>query len=496
MGRRAAFFARVGAALLVATPLVAPPLGAGWISGVGSSWLGGERVAWADDTANDAATSDRAEPGVPGSAARTRTGGVPLERILELAEQNHPNIAEARARVTHAEAQLDEAYFAPFSQFKATGGFALAPTIRGNNTFSPNTDVSLTSSLGLAWRAGIDGVLPLWTFGKIDNLWDAAEANVAVNEADLERQRDEIRFAVRQAYFGLQLARDSQILLADARRQIDKAVEKLQKEVDDEEGDPIDLLKLQTFAAELEVHEAEAERFADVALSGLRFFAGRKDLDIPDAPIAQPDHRLGHVTRYLSAARLYRPELDQATAGLVAREAQLRLQRSNLFPDLGLGLSMGLSAAPEVADQLNPFVSDRGNYFHYGVAIVFQWKLDFLPQAARIRQAEAELEQMRATQRYALGGVATEVENAYAEVIDWQKRLVAYSKAAKYAKQWLVRVQQGIDIGTLESDELLDPAKAYALQRYNVLKATMELDVAMSKLAKVTGWDAIAPSGK
>lgn len=422
-------------------------------------------------------------------------GGVTLPRLLELVERNHPNIAEARARLNQSRAQRDEAYFAPFSQFKFTGGVALAPTVRGNNTYSPNTDVSLTSSLGVAWRGGIDGVIPLWTFGKITNLWDAAEANVAVKEAEVEKQRDEIRYEVRRAYFGLLLARDGMILLADARSQLDTAEAKLQALVDEEDGDPIELLKLQTFAAELEVREAEAERFETVALAGLRFYAGVASLDVADEPLRAPKHQLGHVTRYLSAAGLYRPELKQVAAGIAARDAQVHLARSMLFPDIGVGLSAGVSAAPEVADQLNPFVTDPGNYFHYGAALVMQWKLDFLPQAARIRFAEAQLEEVRATQRYATGGVGAEIEQAYAEVVDWQKRFKAYEKSTKYAKQWLVRVQQGIDIGTLEDKELLEPAKAYALARFSTLNALMELNLAQSRLAKVTGWDAIAPDG-
>ena len=55
----------------------------------------------------------------------------------------------------------------------------------------------------LAWRVDVNGVLPLWTFGKITNLWDAAEANVDVTQAELDVTRDGIRFDVRRAYFGL-----------------------------------------------------------------------------------------------------------------------------------------------------------------------------------------------------------------------------------------------------------------------------------------------------
>ncbi|KYF79589.1 transporter [Sorangium cellulosum] len=440
----------------------------------------------------------------PSPAAAADSGEAPrrqaavvhdLPGVLALADRNHPNVAAARARLNQVRAQLDEAHYAPFSQFKLTGGVALAPTVRGNNVFSPNTDVSLTSSLGVAWRANLDGVVPLWTFGKITSLWDAAEANVRVNQANVEKERDAVRLDVRKAYFGLQLARDSRSLLTDVRSEMDKALRRLEEQVESDEGDPIELLKLQTFGAELEARGAEVDKYISVALAGLRFYTGVPDLDIPDVPIRPPKHRLGHVSRYLTAARLYRPELAQARAGLDARTAQVRLARAQLFPDIGLGLQAGVSAAPEVADQLNPFTSDPGNYFHYGAALVLQWKLDLLPQSARIRFAEAQLEEMAATQRFAMGGVATEVETAYAEVMEAQRRLDAYTKAARYGKRWLVMVQQGIDVGTMAEKDLIDPAKAYATNRFNQLNATMDLDMAMSRLAKATGWDAIAPDG-
>src|SRR5690606_8557320 len=160
---------------------------------------------------------------------------------------------------------------------------------------------------------------------------------------------------------------------------------------------------------------------------------------------------------YLTAARLYRPEAKMASAGLEARTAQLRLARSQHFPDLGVGLSAGISAAPEVANQLNPFANDAGNLFHYGAALVRQWKLDFLPQAARVRFAEAQLEEVRSQQRLALGGVAAEVEEAYAEVKDWQERLAAYEEAEKNAKSWLASIQAGIDVGVTEDKEIIEP---------------------------------------
>ena len=70
--------------------------------------------------------------------------------------------------------------------------------------------------MGLAWRIGMEGVVPLWTFGKMTNLWDAAEAQIKVGEADVNKQKNQVRMDVRRAFFGLQLSRDSLALLGEA----------------------------------------------------------------------------------------------------------------------------------------------------------------------------------------------------------------------------------------------------------------------------------------
>src|SRR5690606_5113766 len=119
------------------------------------------------------------------------------------------------------------------------------------------------------------------------------------------------------------------------------------------------------------------------------------------------------------------------------------------------------------------------------------WKLDFLPQAAQVAKARAELEEMRATERYALGGVGVEVENAFAEAQDAERRLDAYSRAAGYAKQWLIKVQQGIDVGGMDEEEIVDPAKEWALKRFSQMSATFDYNLAVAKLAQATGWDAV-----
>jgi outer membrane protein TolC len=420
----------------------------------------------------------------------TNLAGYSLERCLALTLRNYPRIHEARARLDYRRQQQVQSWSQPYSEFNVTGGLGLAPEVRGTPIYSPDTDVALSSHMGVGWTIGIDGVVPLWTFGKITNLWDASAAQVKVAEQDVEREKNNIKLDVRRAYYGVQLARDAIALMREAESRIDKYLGTLEKKVKTGDADEVALYKLRMNRADLTAKHSEARQKEAIALASLKFLTGvQGDLPLPELPLVRVRQALSPLATYLSAARLHRPEINMARAGLLAREAQVRMEQARYYPDLGLGLSARWSKAPGITDQTNPFVRDSINVVAYGAGLVLKYKLDFMPTSARVAQAKAQLEELRATERYALGGVAVEVETAYREAEDAQRRLDAYAEAAGYAKKWLILVQQGIDVGTNDEEDIVDPAKEWALKRFAVMSATFDYNIAVGKLAQVTGWD-------
>lgn len=419
---------------------------------------------------------------------------VTLKQCLDMAASNYASVNEARARISAVEAKLREARTAPFSEFSTTAGIALAPTVRGTSVFSPDTDVALSRNMGLAWQVGVQGTIPLWTFGKIESLERAAQSQVELKELELRKVQNEVRLSVRKAYFGVLFARDALALVREAETTIDKHLDKVAKAVAAEDEDEVTLFRLRMHRADLEARESEARKQEAIALSGLRFLIGaREAVRVPDVPMPEPKHRLAPLGYYLTAARLHRPEVNMAQAAIRAREAQVEIERARFYPDLGLTLSGGWSEAPEITDQLNPFANDPGNYLRYGAALGLKWKIDFLPQSARLSFAQAQLEEIRATEQFAIGGVGVEVTTAYEEARDAERRLFAYEESREYARRWLITVQQGLDIGAYEHDDVIAPAKEYALGRFNVMNATYDYHIALARLALATGWDAVAP---
>jgi outer membrane protein TolC len=438
------------------------------------------------------ARADDPPPPGPGDAASPPSRGLTLRQCLDLADRNHPNILAARARLEVMRAQLDEARTAPFSAFTLTAGAGPAPTFRGGQVYTQDREVGLNANLGMAWQASLSGTIPLWTFGKITSLRRAAEAQIDVGKGEAQKARNAVRMDVRRAYFGVQLAREAKVLLSEAEERLKKALDPLKKKVEEGDGDEIDLIRLQMAQAELEGRTAEARRAEQVALAALRFYTGVESLEVPPEPLKPPRHELAPLDDYQQAALRHRPELKMARAGLVARRAQVDLARARLFPDVGVSLFGSYSRAPEITDQLNPFVRDDANFLRYGMALGVRWSLDFLPAQARVRQSEAQLDEMQQTARFASGGVATEVEKAHAEAVEQRKKADAFQRASKLARQWMIRVAQGIDVGTAEERELIDPARQYALHRYSYLAALMDYNLAIANLALVTGHDAIA----
>lgn len=423
-----------------------------------------------------------------------------LGECLALADRNNPNLWAARARLAFVHAQLEEAKTFPFWQFGAqmTGG--ILPGIQGTNLFTHSTtsaqNPNLVQGVEPFMRVDFWGAIPLYTFGKIDAARQAAEAGVRVSEWDLEKVRQLARMDVRRAFYGAMLARDMRYLAKEIDGYLKKAIDGISKKLDkgDTSVEEMDRLRLQVYRDELVARAQEADKSEAYAMAGLRFLTGvQTNFDIPDEPLKKPETPLGPIVQYLTAARLYRPEVNQARAGVVARKALVDLARARLFPDIGVGVTASYASSPSAVIQQNAWVFDPFNHFWWGAALGVRWNLDILPAQARVAQAEAQLEETRAMERLALGGIAVEVESAYASAVEAQKREEAWERAERRSRQWISTVQDRIDLGTLDEKALTEPLRAYVNARINHNYALMDVNITRSDLARVTGWDAIAP---
>lgn len=422
-----------------------------------------------------------------------------LNECLMLAERNHPNLAMARARLASVHAQLDEAKWLPYFQWNSTLSGGMMPRVGGSIFFggTPFQDLNTNFAEGLQpfFRYDISGGVPLYTFGKISSGLRAAEAQTRVGEWDLEKVRLQVRTDVRRAYYGLMLTRDARYVTNEVTERIDSSIRDIRAHIakGDAGYDDIDRMRLENYRDEVQLRVGDLDKGERFATASLRFLTGVQDgFEITDKPLERPSRTLGPLLQYLTAARLYRPDVNMARSGVVARRALVDLQRARLFPDFALAMTGSYSVSPSAVQQPVAWGNDPFNRFGYGFGFFMRWNMDLLPAQARVRRAEAELAEALAQERYALGGVAVEVENQYGVALEAATREENWSRVEHRARGWMALIRDGIDLGTRDEKQMVEPLRHYVNARAQRMNALMDLRIHMSELARMTGWDEIA----
>ena len=417
-----------------------------------------------------------------------------LADCLARAERAYPGLVAARHKIAASDAQLDEAWVAPFFPVSVTGFMSLAPTARGNSTYSPDVFAQnpLVTETGYIARVTADTGVPIspWTWVRLGRVRDAARAGVRASRGEEARARLELRANVRKAFFGVQSSRDALYLIERAESYIATAREQLAnaRRADGGTAGPNDEAQLEMAAEELAVQRATATRGGNLARAALGLLTGVGDaIDVPDEPLCPYRVELGSLSRHLTRARLHRPEVDMVAAGVAARQAAVSIQEWAYLPDLALGLTAAVSTAPTMAEQPNPFSANNNNYAYWGGGLVLRWNFDPIVNRQRVRRLSEELAMTQAQQTLALGGIALEVTDAYERAREFQAIEAARDRQERWGFQWFTAVFTQFQAGAVEVSDLLSPLRQYLTARAGHIQAINELDAALSQLAMVTG---------
>ena len=424
--------------------------------------------------------------------------GLVLPELLALAA-DHPLVDASRADLDAAEARYHQALWAPYSNWTFNTTFTFMPPIGdwreefGPEPPSRSTDVLWSESI-LDWgpwiRLGVSGVVPLWTWGQMTGLWDAAEAGVEASREGVENAKDQIAFQVRRAYLTLLLARDILYLIDEGRGHIDDARQEIRERIDRAEGGAatLDLYKLDARSAEVDARELQARHVERVALAGLRLLAGLDESqEIADVPIGPFAVERRPLDEYVAMAGRERTELRMLEAAIDAQRAKVGIEYARFFPDLAVAASASFAYSSVAADGHNPWLSDPYNSSGIGGALVIDYPLDFGVDVERYEEAQAVLRRLE-EQREVLRQLAeTEVTDAYEMVIEGQGRMEAWDRARLAARRWFISVLQGMTLGLHEAGDLTDGLVAYFENESNYLTAVYDTDVAWARLALATG---------
>lgn len=419
--------------------------------------------------------------------------GLTLQKCIELARKNHPAILSAQHKLYALKKQLDEAHWAPFFNIGLNTLLAPMSRMEGNAISSPQGEFDISSDMGIWVRLELQAGFPIFTFGKIKSYWKMAEEAVSIGKQELKKQTNEIEYEVRRAYFTLLFARQIQSILSEGKDYLKEAQEKIEKDLESEEGESTmtDLLKVKAYSSQLESQLIEIKNVEEMAMSGLKFLIGKDDIDIQNSTIETEEGNLKSLTYYLNEAKKMRPEFSILDSAVNVRKANLKLNKSHYYPDFVLVGNYTFAYANKVEDQQTPFANDPYNQNGGGVALMMKYPFDFIPNYFRTDKAKAELREMEAQREAAKGAFLMEVENAYNKALSLHQKVEELKKGKKAAKGWIVATHQNYSAGVAELKDFTDALVTYFQLTSEYYKAIYEYNLALSSLRLATGSDTI-----
>lgn len=342
------------------------------------------------------------------------------------------------------------------------------------------------STIGRIFVGKFSVTQPLYTWGRWAAYRDAAKSGQVVKESESEQKWIDVRYSIKEAYFGFQLANSLQDFIAGGKEELTKAIEGRKKKKGNTAKEDY---KLEIFLREVEAREAEVMKYYQLAQEGfaLRVGADRGTISPKEKWLIPVAREKKKVEDYISLAKEERPEFRQIQEGINAKSLLAKAELRARYPMLAFLASYDFADTNVRTIQRGVFAYDPYNKstvtLGLGFKLDFQWGL----QESKAAKFQAEADEIATKGAFANQGIATEVRRAYLELEEAEKRLAAATAAYKTGKKWLTGEVMGYGSGLGNTSGLVEAYGARAETAKNYFDAVYHHHLAWATLSKAVG---------
>lgn len=335
-------------------------------------------------------------------------------------------------------------------------------------------------------------IKPLYTFGKLEAYGQAAEGNIDIRRGDVRQSQAETVFDTKRAYYGYLTARDIRLFLEDMLARLNDSISRAERALKEESGEvtQAELFSLQATRGVVSKYVHQARAVENISLDGLRVLTGvglGAPLAVADASLEPVPFPSADLEALQAKALAERPEMQQLEAGLKAKRALLAAKRADIMPDIYAGVVGAYNYASRREQLDNPYLYDPFNGGGLTPVVGIKWDAAFGVNAARISQAQAELEALTQKKQFALMGIPFEVGEAYRNAKANYAAQKDLAEGAASARRWVIASLANFSAGLEKGDRLAEAIKSYVLAQTEYLRTVNDYNVNVAQIARLTG---------
>jgi outer membrane protein len=415
--------------------------------------------------------------------ADTAPRPISLEEAVTLAQRNAPAIIQAEGQTRTSRAGVRAAYAAFLPSVSVSAGASRQVPIKTGQTRVENGQVVTLSPAPWSFSAGLGASVDLFTGGRRFFDLRQARAQATGAEANLVTQRYGAALAVKQQFFGVLAARESE---AAASAQLDQAAQQLKTSI----------LRLQqrvvtrsdSLRSEIQVHNArlavlQARTALDNADAGLTravgapylvTAAGDESLDVPGLSLDDES---------LRALALDGPAVQEASASLDAAQAALRGTWTSYLPAVTASYSRSGNGTG------TDFSLSTDNYSYSG-ALRLSLSLPIFQRLQRVQQvtqAQVARENAQAALRDARLAALQSLTQSLGSFHAAEERVATQLATVGAAQEDLREQQEKYQIGAATLLDVLTSQTTLDQARHDLIQARYDQRVAKAELEALAG---------
>lgn len=407
--------------------------------------------------------------------------GISIKDAISMALKNNLEIKAEEYKKNIALTDIDLIKGETSTKITTTAGVGPIKGKKGN--YQGYTD---TNTWGAEWIASIEAKIPLYLWGRGDNLKNAATLNSEIQDQDRIKKQNEVIFKVKEAFYGLQYT----LSLYDFVKETEKDLSEAVKILEEKKGKKEDLLRLEVFKYQVEEKRIEIEKSMKIAQMGLAFYLGLpKDqtFKIDREWIELDDRDLETLDFYQNLLLKNYPDLLKVAKGIEAKSQLLSSEKKSELPVIGALVKYDYAHTDQRTAQKNPFIVDAYNHSDVAVGVGLTWDLDFGVKKSKQDRLNYEIAELRSKEHFAKSGLSTLLTKSYYELEAAGQKNKALSKAYKSAKKWLSNVQTSVGLGLSPAKDIIDAYTTRALVYKDYYESIYNYQLAWGRLSEAVG---------
>jgi outer membrane protein len=420
-------------------------------------------------------------------SAQDSARNLTLKDAIDLSLKNSKKLKGSQAKIEESTAALKEAVQRRLPEASIGGSYLYLTPPNINVKTKNNSSGSGSGGLNLGnikisqvMYGTMNVSLPVYSGLKIQSGIESARFLDQATKLDADKDKEDIILNTVSAFVNLYKAVGAVILVKESLAESRKRVSDFSNLEKNGLLARNDLLKAELETSNFELSLLDAENNWKLANVNMNLMLGlpEKTALIPDSASLQTGGDLKDIDEYEQLAFQNRKDMQAYTYRQKAAAEGTKVARAEYYPSLALTGGYVALDIPSFISVTNAFTIGAGLKYNIGSL----WKTD-----AKVQQAKAREQQLRAGAESLNDNIRFEINQAYENYILTQKKIDVYYRAIDQATENYKITKNKYDNNLLNTTDLLDADLASLQAKLNYAGAKADAVVAYNKLLQTAG---------